>query len=876
MGSVSNSLTSTANQLLNTPVTSSDSSSGSSSSSNPTGIFTGTSAYSDDFQNVISRAVAIASMPIDLLTNQQTALNAQATELSTLDTKFTALQTAVQGIASAIGGSSYQSTSTQPTAVTATLGDGAVQGVYNIEVDNPGAAATSLTTATWNQPALAAGQTATYGLTVGNQEYTVTTSDNSAQGVAAAIEQQCGSVVNALAVNVGNNDWRLSLQSPTLGPVSLNLLNVPTLQSQNTYAISQTTSDWVSTTGAYNLVVNGKNYAFTATGTGSAADIAGDINTLATTDGLSVTAAVVGLSGGGTGIQLVGTAAGAMTLDITNSASESLQTQAPASSETTTTWNAAADAPGTQSQYTLDVGSASYNFTVGDNSAQTVAAAINAQFGSMVTATVVDWSGNGSDLRIALQAKTGTSSVLDLEKTTNLQTPNPASTAGYAVSQTAQTWVSTAGSYNLVVNGTNTYAFNVGATDSATAVANAINSVASANSLAVNATAVNLGTASAPDYRIELTGTSAAIQSLNIQSPGSVYLQAAATSITGATWNSAPDASNTQSQYTLVVNGQTYNFIAADNSAASVAAAINSLAAANKLSVNATVVDFSGNGTDLRVALQDETGGSLTTLGIQKATANSLQTAQTTGVPATYRLDGAAQASSNTASINVGNGVTLNLLAATTGTASVTVTQSSSALGTALSAFADAYNACVDEIDNQRGQSAGPLQGQAILSVLTNSLSSMSLYGASCGSISTLHDLGLDLGPDGHLTYNANTFLSNSFSDTQDIDAFLGSAPDMYTSLGGSGFLLAATNALNSLEDPTNGLLKSAETDVSNQVTSIGNQITTKQAQVDTLQQQLTNQMAQADAAIASMEQQYSYISNLLDAEQTADQMYKS
>ena len=63
--------------------------------------------------------------------------------------------------------------------------------------------------------------------------------------------------------------------------------------------------------------------------------------------------------------------------------------------------------------------------------------------------------------------------------------------------------------------------------------------------------------------------------------------------------------------------------------------------------------------------------------------------------------------------------------------------------------------------------------------------------------------------------------------------------------------------------------------DLKTQITNIGNQITTKQNQVDQLQTKLTSQMAAADALIASMEQQYSYLSNMFQAQQTADQMYK-
>src|SRR6516165_8877002 len=127
MGSVTNSLNS-----LTTPVTSSSSNSSSSSSSNPTGIFTGTSAYSQDFQNVINREVAIASLPISLLTNQQTALTKQSNELGALDTLFSKLQSPIQAISDAMSGSSFQAQYSTANVVTATLGNGATEGVYSI------------------------------------------------------------------------------------------------------------------------------------------------------------------------------------------------------------------------------------------------------------------------------------------------------------------------------------------------------------------------------------------------------------------------------------------------------------------------------------------------------------------------------------------------------------------------------------------------------------------------------------------------------------------------------------------------------------------------------------------------------------------------
>lgn len=885
MGSVSNSVTSTANSLTNTPVTSSNSG----SSSNTTGIFTGTSAYSSDLQNLISRAVAIADLPIGIMTDDQTALTSQASELTTMDTDFTALQNAVQGISDALGGASFTGTSTEPTAVAATLADGATEGSYSIKVDNAGAYATSLSTATWNTTStLATGKTATYGLVVGNQEYSVTTSDNSAAGVAAAIQAQYSNLVNAVAVNVNSTDARISLQSTTLGPVNLDLIQVPpataptSLQTQNAtgYAISQSTSTWAS--AADTLVVNGTDYAITPASS-SAQDVATAINTAAAANSLAVSASVVNV---GTSvapddrIQLAGTAPGVMTLDIQDSGGPGLQTQeTPATSLSSATWTGAADAPGKQSQYTLVDGSSTYKIVAADNSAQTVAAAINSQYGSQVNASVVDLTGNG-DYRIALQDNSGKTPTPTLDIQKSLATVpvslQQQSTTGYPISQTTSTWAGAAGSYSLQVNGVS-YALTP-ATTSAQDVATAINAAAANHSLAVNAAAVNVGTSAAPDYRIQLEGTTAGFVSLGIQNGSGPDLQTdevMATSRSAATWNAAADAAGTRSQYTLVSGTKTYNFVTADNSAQTVATAINSQFGSV---VNATVVDMGGG--SYRIALQDRTGTN-PVMDIQKTADSTLQTSQTAGVLATYELDGAAPATSNTPNITVSNGVTLNLLGPTGGTAGpttgpaalVTVTMSATALSSALSTFATAYNTCVDEVVKQRGTSAGPLQGSPILTSLSEALSSIGTYNSTSGDVNTLKDLGLSLSEnsiDGHLTYdNGLSVLGLNFGNSAGLTSFLGSA----TATGG-GFLGSITTTLNNLEDPTNGLLKNTEADVQTQITNIGTQITAKQDQVNQMQTQLTSQMAAADAAIASMEQQYSYISEMFQAQQTSNQMY--
>jgi len=79
-----------------------------------TAIFNGTSRYAQDFANVVSRANAIASLPIKLMTNDKDELTAQSGDMKTLNDSFTALQSAVQGIQDALGGSSFQATYPTP------------------------------------------------------------------------------------------------------------------------------------------------------------------------------------------------------------------------------------------------------------------------------------------------------------------------------------------------------------------------------------------------------------------------------------------------------------------------------------------------------------------------------------------------------------------------------------------------------------------------------------------------------------------------------------------------------------------------------------------------------------------------------------------
>ena len=684
MGTIG-SVLSSANNLTSTPVNASGSGSGSTTgttgSTGSTDYFAGVSSYSQQLQQVISREVSIASLPIEILSSQQTTLNSQATELTTLDGDFAAVQTAIGSISDALGGSGMTTSVSDPSVASVTLGSGAVQGAYSIDVSNIGAYATSLTSGAWNDIADPLGETTAYNLVVGGQTYTFSPSDNTAATVASTINSQFGSLVQATAVNVGSAsspDYRISLQSANLGPMDLQIQAPAGASLQSSQA---------ATTGY-------------------------------------------------------------------------------ATSLTSSTW----DSSGTASTYTVAVDGTDFTVSPTDNGAASVAAAINALPGNPVEATVV-----------------------------------------------------------------------------------------------------NLGTAASPDERIQLQSTSAGVSNIDLLDSSGNSLQqqetptaaGSAVSQTSWTWDPTPDPSGNPTQYTITAGGTAQTFTADDNSATGVAAAINSLSGNP---VTATIVDAgTASAPDYRMQLVDNTGtGDAPQL--TRSTAFNLQNQGPAGSLAEYEVaNSGVTVASDSRQVSIAAGTTLTLTG--TGSTEVTVTQSASTLNTALSGFADAYNAAVAELNKQYGQSGGPLQGESIVYSLSQALAQMSTYYSSAAGSIGMADLGFTLNDDGTLTYSPLAMMSTDLENSPGVIAFLGSAT-------GGGFLQAATNAINNIETPSTGLLKTTESALQSQITSLGNTITQKQAAVSQLQTNLTNQMAQADAAIDSMQQQYSYMTSVFEAEQTADQMY--
>ncbi len=215
-------------------------------STSTSALFTGGSKFSQDLSGVISRAVGIASLPLTMMKNDVSALEAQADALTGLDGRFKDLQTAVEGIAGALGGSAFETEISDDSLVGATVSDGAVEGVYSIQILDAGAYSTAMT----STPFVSTGEHS-YQVKIGDDTYDVNPANSSAGALAAAINAAAGARVRAVAVNVGpgaDQGYRISLQATALGPVDISILDNGAAMAQ-TYTVGREASYIVNGSG---------------------------------------------------------------------------------------------------------------------------------------------------------------------------------------------------------------------------------------------------------------------------------------------------------------------------------------------------------------------------------------------------------------------------------------------------------------------------------------------------------------------------------------------------------------------------------------------------------------------------------------------------
>jgi flagellar hook-associated protein 2 len=192
--------------------------------------FSGVSKFATSLQQVLTRAVGIASLPLGLDQAQLTTFNTTQTDVQALDTAFKTLQGSLTSLQSAVTSGLLATSLSDGSTVTATVGTGATAGTYTISVDSLGAFSTALSNAgstPISDPTSQGISTDTsLTLSVGATATTITPASNSLQDLVSAINSQAGGQVAATLVNVGSSsspDYRISLQAAKLGTDAIDL-----------------------------------------------------------------------------------------------------------------------------------------------------------------------------------------------------------------------------------------------------------------------------------------------------------------------------------------------------------------------------------------------------------------------------------------------------------------------------------------------------------------------------------------------------------------------------------------------------------------------------------------------------------------------------
>jgi flagellar hook-associated protein 2 len=240
---------------------------------------------------------------------------------------------------------------------------------------------------------------------------------------------------------------------------------------------------------------------------------------------------------------------------------------------------------------------------------------------------------------------------------------------------------------------------------------------------------------------------------------------------------------------------------------------------------------------------------------------NNLLTTLNTGSDASYTVDGqpalpAEPISTDSSTVTIAPGLNVTLEAE--GTTTVTIASSLSSVSSELSSFVNAYNAAFAEVEKNTGQNGGALVGDSSVLDMQEALTQMITYAGSSGSITSLAQLGVEFSQQGTLTFDPTVIAGLSQSQITDALTFLGDTT--------GGFVQYANNTLDSITDPSTGVVVTDTQSLQNQNTQDQAEIANDQAQLTLLQTNLNAQMAQANALIARLQNQNTFLQGLFQA----------
>jgi flagellar hook-associated protein 2 len=260
--------------------------------------------------------------------------------------------------------------------------------------------------------------------------------------------------------------------------------------------------------------------------------------------------------------------------------------------------------------------------------------------------------------------------------------------------------------------------------------------------------------------------------------------------------------------------------------------------------VTASVLnDASGS----RLAIFSNSAGSASALSVSSNNSNLVFNTPVGGTDANFTVDGIPFATdSNTVSGAI-PGVTLNLLGAYPGVqVQVSVAPDTNQIAQAVTGFVSAYNAVIKDINQQftfnaSTNSEGPLGSDGALRSLQSSLLKDATY--SLSGFTSLDSLGITTNDDGTLSVNANKL-------TDAIASNPASALSFFQNSSLTGYANNFAKDLQSLTDPTQGVLSLDLVQNRTQQQELTHSIENMQDRLLSVQKQLQTEFSQVNALL--------------------------
>lgn len=274
----------------------------------------------------------------------------------------------------------------------------------------------------------------------------------------------------------------------------------------------------------------------------------------------------------------------------------------------------------------------------------------------------------------------------------------------------------------------------------------------------------------------------------------------------------------------------------------------------------------SGQNTGAANALTfDESGlsGSGYSLGLSTSS-NTLQVAQ----DAKLSIGGVAVTSASNLVSNAIPGVNLALTQPTSTPTTITISNDENALANQVQSFITAYN----DVVNLGHQDAGYattnaantlLQGDTAINSSLDQIAQLvaNQVSGATGTYSTLASVGINLNSDGTLAFDATKFSAAVQADPASVKSLF--VKDANT--GSTGVMSSLFGAIQSLTDPTSGMITAELNAFSSRNTAIGAQVTEMQLRVTNYQTQIQNEFNNMNAQLAqykNIAQQLNYATN--------------